>query len=81
MKGTNLLLIYIINEYLIDYAKHNQQSLFDSGLSSIYENLHEHQFKESEDTEDYTINPIEYYDETNYFNLSSISSNKSPLSS
>ncbi len=24
MKGTNLLLVYIINEYLIDYAKHNR---------------------------------------------------------
>ena len=81
MKGTNLLLIYIINEYLIDYAKHNQKSLIESGLSTIYENLHEHQFKESENTEDYTINPVEYYDETNYFNLSSISSNRSVLSS
>lgn len=74
MKGTNLLLIYIINEYLIDYARQNKKSLIESGLSNIYSNLSSHQFRELEDTEDYTIDVIEYYDSTNYNNISASTS-------
>ena len=81
MKGTNLLLVYIINEYLLDYAKHNQKKLYDAGLSGIYAKLSAHQFKESEDTESYTINPVEFYDETNYNNISASTSKLSRLSS
>jgi len=42
MKGTNLLLVYIINEYLIDYAKHNKDHLLESGLSAVYGSLSSH---------------------------------------
>lgn len=81
MKGTNLLLIYIINEYLIDYAKHNQTKLAAAGLSGIYAKLSAHQFKESEDSERYTINPVEFYDETNYTNISAATSRLAKFSS
>lgn len=74
MKGTNLLLVYIINEYLIDYAKHNKDHLLESGLSAVYGSLSSHQFKESEDTENYTINSVEFYDETEYTNISASTS-------
>lgn len=74
MKGTNLLLIYIINEYLIDYARQNKNSLIESGLSNVYASLSSHQFRELEDTEDYTIDVIEYYDSTNYNNISASTS-------
>lgn len=80
MKGTNLLLVYIINEYLIDYAKHNKDALIESGLSSVYRSLSAHQFKESEDTENYTINSVEFYDETDYTNISAATSRVSEKS-
>lgn len=44
MRGTNLLLVYIVNEYLRDYARHNGLSscvLGDpdfSGIKSMLEN-------------------------------------------
>ena len=71
MKGTNLLFIYIINEWLIDYAKNNNDSLSASGLSSIIAKLSAHQFKSDDDDENYTINAVEYYDTTDYDNISS----------
>lgn len=74
MKGTNLLLVYIINEYLIDYAKHNRDYLLEADLSSVYGSLSAHQFKETEDTENYTINSVEFYDETDYTNISAATS-------
>lgn len=69
MKGTNLLFMYIINEWLIDYARHNASSLSALGLSSVYANLSSHQFK-GDDDENYTINAVEYYDTTDYDNIS-----------
>jgi len=70
MKGTNLLFVYIINEWLIDYARHNNDSLSASGLSSVIAKLSAHQFK-GDDDENYTINAVEYYDTTDYDNISS----------
>jgi hypothetical protein len=42
MKGTNLLFVYIINEWLIDYARHNSNGLMSLGLSSVFANLSSH---------------------------------------
>ena len=79
MKGTNLLFVYIINEWLIDYARHNSNSLMSLGLSSVFANLSSHQFR-VEDDEKYTINTIEYYDTTEYSNISTETSEFSELS-
>lgn len=78
MKGTNLLFIYIINEWLIDYARHNNNSLSASGLSSVIAKLSAHQFKD--DDENYTINAVEYYDATDYDNISSEMTDHTQLS-
>ncbi len=69
MKGTNLLFIYIVNEWLIDYAKANSAALSANGLETICKNLSAHQFK-LDDGESYTINQVEYYDPTEYMNIS-----------
>lgn len=79
MKGTNLLFVYIINEWLVDYARHNASSLSAFGLSSVYANLSSHQFK-SDDDENYTISAVEYYDTTDYTNISTEMSPKSEMS-
>jgi len=52
MKGTNLLLIYIINEWLIDYARHNAKRYLEdpdlssenilSGFEQIFSSLSDH---------------------------------------
>jgi len=36
MKGTNLLLIYVINEYLIEYSRHNKDFFLETDLSGNY---------------------------------------------
>ena len=47
MKGTNLLMIYIINEYLNEYASHNKNFFCgdygeDTVLSTVYNSLNGH---------------------------------------
>lgn len=71
MKGTNLLLIYIVNEYLNEYAKHNKSFFMDGNdkyMLSIYNNLANHQFGDEDGN--YNVIVDEYYDETEYFNIS-----------
>lgn len=79
MKGTNLLFIYIVNEWLIDYAKANSAALSANGLETICKNLSAHQFK-LDDGESYTINPVEYYDPTQYMNISGVTTLSAELS-
>lgn len=72
MKGTNLLMIYVINEYLNEYASHNKNFFYgDDGeetlLSTVYNSLDGHQFA-NEDL-GYTIEVDEFYDKTNYYNI------------
>lgn len=85
MKGTNLLIIYIINEYLNEYAKHNRSFFlakkdeYDAyGNSdykypelalSVYPLLDGHQFSDDGGAT-YSIEVGEYYDKTEYFNIS-----------
>ena len=91
MKGTNLLMIYVINEYLNEYAKHNAKffleqkldadgnPMFDSNGNpvyrypelalSVYPMLNGHQFSDDGGTS-YSIDIGEYYDRTEYFNIS-----------
>lgn len=47
MKGTNLLMIYVINEYLNEYASHNKSFFYgddgeDTLLSTVYNSLNGH---------------------------------------
>ena len=72
MKGTQNLLLYIINEYLIDYSRHKLQMLDLSSyrltgdqpaqLCSILSALSSHAITD--------LGVIEYYDTTQYYNLS-----------
>ena len=67
MKGTNNLLIYLINQFLVDYSRTNR--LFKDYdqtiplIGTIYRNL---SFSDSDD-----IEVVEYRDDTEYYNLDS----------
>lgn len=64
MKGTNNLLLYIINQYLLEYGMNSPNDEFiDNHLSAVYSNLANNDVKK--------INTIEYYDRTEYYDLSS----------
>lgn len=91
MKGTNLLMIYVINEYLNEYAKHNAKFFLEQKTDangdpvidsngnpeykypelalSVYPMLNGHQFSDDGGTS-YSIDIGEYYDRTEYFNIS-----------
>ena len=82
MKGTNLLLIYIINEYLIEYSRHNREKFLELDangniaypeLCSVYSCLSNHQFSDDGGMT-YTIGINEFYDPTEYMNISTDSS-------
>ena len=63
MKGTNNLLIYIINQYLIGYSQNmTLDAKYQDSLSSVYKNLGNNSVKD--------IAVVEYYDKTEYYNLS-----------
>lgn len=88
MKGTNLLLIYIINEWLIDYGRHNAKRFLEdprlsaesvlSGFEEIFSSLSSHQFSTNPGM--YTIGVNENYDETEYFNIETRTSVSAQLS-
>lgn len=59
MKGTNLLLRYVINEYLIDYSRAN---LLNDSTNQFLRSLSSHSIDD--------IDIVEYFDTTEYFNLS-----------
>lgn len=82
MRGTNLLLIYIVNEYLRDYARHNGLSggvLREPGFSGIRDMLAGHSLRGTSDS-GYSVNVQEYYDETEYFNIKSGSTASADMS-
>lgn len=84
MKGTNLLLIYIINEWLIDYSRHNSSKFLgdpetSAAFSTVFASLSNHQFTNTPGT--YTIGIDENYDQTEYFNLSTATTPLAQLSS
>lgn len=84
MKGTNLLLIYIINEWLIDYSRHNSSKFLgnsdtSAAFSTVFASLSNHQFTTVPGT--YTIGVDENYDQTEYFNLSTSTTPLAQLSS
>ena len=83
MRGTNLLLIYIINEYLRDYAKHNNLSndilRSDSEFRSIQKKLENHSL-EGTSHQGYSVNIQEYYDSTEYFNIATDSTASADMS-
>ena len=65
MKGTQNLLLYVINEYLIDYSRHKlMTSDISSGdtavVADILSKLSSHSLEQ--------IDVMEYYDETEYYN-------------
>lgn len=61
MKGTNLLMIYVINEYLNEYAAHNKNFFFENDeLVSVYNALNGHQFADKDS--EYSIEIDEFYD-------------------
>ena len=66
MRGTANLLIYLINQYMVDYAKTNTTlfSKLSSSelLSSLSQKLRGHSVN--------NVDVIEYFDETEYFNIS-----------
>lgn len=65
MKGTNNLLTYVVNEFLVDYSKFNTKVFNDQtndNLSVVRGYLSSHNATD--------VIPIEYYDETDYYNLS-----------
>lgn len=64
MKGTANLLIYLVNQYIVDYAK-SQTTLFNqlsnTSLSTLRERLQTHNPLQ--------VKVVEYFDETEYFNI------------
>lgn len=63
MKGTQNLLLYVINEYLIDYSRHKLMLSSDRGgaaVQDVLRQLSSHTFDQLE--------VMEYYDETEYYN-------------
>ena len=66
MKGTNDLLIYTINEFLIDYVNHFLfENYSKTDLSNIVNNIRSNLIEHNPND----IKVIEYFDETEYFNL------------
>lgn len=59
MRGTNLLLRYVINEYLIDYSRAN---LLNDDTNQYLRTLSSHNID--------NIEVVEYFDTTEYFNIS-----------
>lgn len=65
MKGTNNLLTYVVNEFLVDYSKFNTKVFNEDtndSISAVRSYLSAHSTTD--------VVPVEYYDETDYFNLS-----------
>lgn len=67
MKGTNTLLIYIINEYLIDYARH-AIALSANVSSDAYVQLYSNVLSGMAQHDLQNIDIWEYQDRTEYFN-------------
>lgn len=73
MRGTSNLLVYLINQYMVDYAK-TQTHLFNQlssseTLSGLHNTLMTHDAN--------NVNVVEYYDQTEYFNIKTNTDRKS----
>lgn len=68
MKGTNNLLEYTINEFLVDYANQLEQVFPKEQVSSIISKLSSHSIE--------NVKVQEYWDNTEYYNISCITSNR-----
>ena len=84
MKGTYDLMLYVINEFLVDYSRLNpmfrDQSVLSIGdtsykiadlLSVIYADLSSHDIN--------NLTAIEYFDETEYYNISAATDSRSNM--
>lgn len=87
MRGTDLLIIYVINEFLNEYASVNKKFFLEEDergqhkypeLVDIYSKLSCHQFSYFQgnalDNDRYTVEINEYYDVTQYDNISTATS-------
>lgn len=67
MRGTSNLLSYLVNQYIVDYAKTNgpflEQSLSDVPGNDVVDAMKSHSAR--------SVDVVEYYDQTEYFNISS----------
>lgn len=69
MKGTNNLLRYLINQYLVDYGKTSYLfKKYENVLSDIQERMIKHSSE--------NVNVVEYFDETEYYNLETVKTPK-----
>lgn len=75
MKGTNNLLVFAVNEFIIDYVSQLREhiysqtaadnpkiSAYQSCIDDIYNNVKDHKFRD--------VEVVEYWDETEYMNIS-----------
>lgn len=73
MKGTNNLIRYVINEYLVDLARNSpifkNDALSSNFLSSVRAELSSHDID--------NVQVVEYYDTTQYYNINTSTTDKS----
>lgn len=65
MKGTNNLILYLVNEYLVDYSRNviatDEKLSSKRKVSSVMQMLSSHSLSD--------VNVIEYYDNTEYYDI------------
>ena len=66
MKGTNNLLRFSINEFLIDYINHIKHHLSGEAVDNVVKMLSAHQLS--------CVEVQEYWDQTEYMNISAVTS-------
>ena len=73
MKGTYDLMLYVINEFLVDYSRLNPIFRVGSKLSDATSSVSQLLLPIYQDLSSHDINnltAIEYFDETEYYNIS-----------
>ena len=73
MKGTYDLMLYVINEFLVDYSRLNPIFRDGSNLSGATSSVSQLLLPIYQDLSSHDINnltAIEYFDETEYYNIS-----------
>ena len=73
MKGTYDLMLYVINEFLVDYSRLNPIFRDDSNLSDATSSVSQLLWPIYQDLSSHDINnltAVEYFDETEYYNIS-----------
>lgn len=61
LKGTNSLILYVINQYLIDYSKIQLGLQKNQSITQVLEQLNNHKQQD--------VEVVEYYDKTEYYNI------------